>query len=79
MVEKMRSPESKVSRAKNKNLACDLRLPIFEKPLVERWPLKMSWHDAMRSFAPWREHYMRHFDSPEKRAGDKNPKRFSLL
>jgi hypothetical protein len=27
--------------------------------------LKMLWEDAMRSFAPLREYYMRHFDSPE--------------
>jgi hypothetical protein len=32
----------------------------------------------MRSFAPLREYYMRHFDSAEKRARDKNPERFSL-
>ena len=79
MVVKMRSPESKVSRAKNDNFACDLRLPVFEQPLIEPWPLKMSWEDAMRSFAPLREYYVRHFDSPEKRARNKNPERFSLL
>jgi hypothetical protein len=75
----MRSSGSKVSRVKNNNLACDLRLPVFDQPLIEPWPVKMSWEDAMRSFAALREHYMRHFDSPEKRARDKNPKRFSLL
>jgi hypothetical protein len=40
--------------------------------------MNISWEDAMRSFAPMREHYMRHFDSPEKRLRDKNPERFSL-
>ena len=79
MVVRMRSPESKVSPVKNNNLACDLRLPVFDEPLIERWPLKMSWEDAMSNFAPLREYYMRHFDSPEKRARDKNPKRFSLV
>ena len=79
MVEKMRSPESKVSRVKNNNLASDLRLPVFEQPTIEPWPLKMSWDDAMRSFTPLREYFMRHFDSPEKRARDKNSKPFSLL
>jgi hypothetical protein len=78
MVVKMRSPESKVSRVTNNSLACDLRLPVFDQPLIEVWPLNMSWEDAIRSFAPLREYYMRHFDSPEKRARDKNPKRFCL-
>jgi len=78
MVAKMRSPKSKSSRAKNNRLATDLRLPVFDQPLVEPWPMKMSWEDAMRSFAPLREHYMRNFDSPEKRLRDKNPERFSL-
>jgi hypothetical protein len=78
MVVKMRSVESKASRAKSKGLATDLRLPVFDQPLIEPWPMNISWEDAMRSFAPMREHYMRHFDSPEKRLRDKNPERFSL-
>jgi hypothetical protein len=78
MVEKMRSAESRVSRAKGKSLATDLRLPVFDEPLIEPWPLNMSWEDAMRSFAPFREDYMRRFDSPEKRLRQKNPARFSL-
>jgi hypothetical protein len=32
----------------------------------------------MRSFAPLRAYYMQHFDTPQKRARDKNPQRFSL-
>ena len=78
MVERMRSAESKVSRANAKRLATDLCLPVFDQPLIEPWPLNMSWEDAMRSFAPLREHYMRQFDSPEKRLCQKNPARFSL-
>jgi hypothetical protein len=74
----MRSPESKVSRTKSKTLASDLRLPIFDEPPIEPWPLKMSWEEAIRTFAPLREYYMQHFDSQEKRARDKNPERFSL-
>jgi len=38
----------------------------------------MSWADAVRSFAPYREHYMHNFDSPKKRLRDKNPKPFRL-
>ena len=78
MVVKMPSAESKASRAKSNRLACDLRLPVFDRPLIEPWPMKISWEDAMRSFASMREHYMRHFDSPEQRLRDKNPERFSL-
>jgi hypothetical protein len=55
-----------------------LRLPVFDQPLVEPWPMKMSWEEATRSFAPLRDHYVQHFDSPEKRLRDKNPQRFSL-
>jgi len=78
MVVKMRWPGSKVSQTKSNSLATDLRLPVFDQPLVEPWPLEISWEEAMRSFASLREYYMQHFDTPEKRARDKNPERFSL-
>ncbi len=78
MVGKMRSQESKASPATDRNLDCDLRLPVFDTPQIEPWPMKMSWEDAIRSFAATREHYMRHFDSPAKRFRDKNPVPFSL-
>ena len=78
MVAKMRLRKSKTSRASSKRLATNLRFPIFDQPQIERWPLKISWEDAMRRFASAREYYMRNFDSPEKRLCDKNPQRFSL-
>ena len=78
MVAKMPSPESKASHIKTNSLATDLCLPVFDQPLVEPWPVKISWAEAMRSFASLREYYMQHFDSPEKRVRDKNPERFSL-
>jgi hypothetical protein len=78
MVVKMRSPGSKASQTKNNRLATDLRLPVFDQPLVEPCQLKISWEEAMRSFAPLRAYYMQHFDTPQKRARDKNPQRFSL-
>jgi len=63
---------------KDNKLASDLNLPVFDKPLKEPWPMKMSWEDAMRCFATTREHYLKNFDSPEKRLRDKNPLRFRL-
>jgi hypothetical protein len=78
MVAKMRSQKSKPSLAQDKDLACDLHLPVFDEPLIEPWPMKMSWEDAVRSFAATREYYMRNFDSPEKRWRDKNPALFRL-
>jgi hypothetical protein len=78
MVVKMGLRKSKASPENNNGLSCDLRLPVFDQPLIEPWPIKMSWKEAMRSFSPWRDHYMQHFDSPEKRLRDKNPERFSL-
>jgi hypothetical protein len=74
----MRSQELKVSPGNTERLASDLRLPVFEESVAEPWPLKMPWEHAIRSFAPLREYYMHHFDSPEQRARDKNPERFSL-
>ena len=78
MVMKMRSDESKDLLVKAKPLATDFVLPVFEEPLREPWPLKMSWSDAMRHFAAARAHYMRHFDSPERRLREKNPERFRV-
>ena len=63
---------------KDKTLAADLKLPVFDVPLFDHSPSKMSWAEAMRCFGPLREQYMRDFDSPEKRLRDKNPVRFSL-
>ena len=74
----MRSKKSKESPATDKRLSCDLQLPVFDAPLIEPWPRQMSWSDAVRSFAPTREHYMREFDSPEQRWHDKNPVPFHL-
>ena len=73
----MPSPKSKPS-AKNNGVACDFELPVFEQPMVEHWPLAMSWMEAIRHFTPFREHYMRNFDAPEKRWRDKNPEPFRL-
>jgi hypothetical protein len=74
----MPSRSAKASREKRSKLATDLRLPLFDQPQIERSPMKMSWEDAMRNFAPVREQYMGEFDSPEKRLRDKNPERLSL-
>jgi hypothetical protein len=74
----MRSAKSKPSPGNANRLATDLRLPLFDQPQIEPWPLNMSWEDAMRSFAPLREYYMHHFDSAENRLRQKNPERFSL-
>ncbi len=78
MVVKMRSGKSKASSGTSNGLDHNLRLPVFDQPLVERWPMKISWENAVRSFASSRDHYMQHFDSAEQRARDKNPQRFSL-
>lgn len=78
MVMKMRFDESKISPVQNSSFATDFALPVFEEPQVELWPSRMSWAEAMRHFAPTREHYMRYFDSPERRLRDKNPKPFRV-
>lgn len=74
----MRSGESNTLNPDRSALAIDLNLPEFDAPQVEHWPSKMSWSEAMRSFAPARARYMREFDSPQQRLRDKNPERFRL-
>lgn len=51
---------------------------MFDEPIVEPWPLAISWSDAMRQLALFRDDYMQHFDSPDKRLADKNPVPFTL-
>jgi hypothetical protein len=38
----------------------------------------MSWEAVTDETEPQRQHYMKHFDSPEKRLRDKNPAKFRL-
>jgi len=52
--------------------------PVFDQPMVEPWPLALSWSQAMRQLAPFRDYYMEHFDSAEQRLADKNPEPFVL-
>jgi hypothetical protein len=74
----MRSPESTPSTPSRKPLSGDLALPIFYEPLIEPWPAKMSWLQAVRHFAASRAEYMRQFDSAEIRLREKNPAIFRL-
>lgn len=74
----MRSGESKNSVANHSTFAIDLNLPEFETRQVEHWPSKMSWSQAMQTFAAARARYMRDFDSPQQRLRDKNPEPFRL-
>jgi hypothetical protein len=78
-VAKVPSAESSNSANDDPSFAIDLNLPEFTARQVEHWPLKMSWSDAMRLFAPARERYLREFDSAEARWRDKNPARFRLF
>lgn len=78
MVEKMDSRESNNLPDKREPLASDIKLPVFDKPQIELWPVKMSWAAAMRHLALSRSHYMQRFDSPEKRLREKNPAPFVL-
>lgn len=52
--------------------------PVFDRPMVEHWPMSISWVDAIRQLAPFRDHYMKHFDSAEQRLAEKNPEPFVL-
>ena len=74
----MRSEESNNFDPDRSALAIDLNLPQFDESQIEHWPSKMSWSDAMRTFAATRARYMREFDSPQQRLRDKNPEPFRL-
>ena len=74
----MPSPESKPSAPTLPPLATDLNFPVFTEPMREHPPSKMTWEETIRYFAPLRDYYMRHFDSPEQRLRDKNPIPFRL-
>jgi len=74
----MDSRESKNLPDNRKPLASDFKLPVFDKPQIEPWPVKMSWAAAMRHLTPTRSQYMREFDSPEKRLREKNHTPFVL-
>jgi hypothetical protein len=57
----------------------DFDLPVFDKPQAEWWERpRVAWEDVMRQTAPFRDYYMRHHDSPERRLRDKNPAPFRL-
>jgi hypothetical protein len=56
----------------------ELNLPVFtEAPREHRG--NWSWEAVMRQTQPFRDYYIQHFDSPEKRLRDKNPEPFRLV
>jgi hypothetical protein len=78
MVERMRSRKSAASASNNNDHREIIELPVFDAMPAEHWPLQMSWSDAMRAFAPYRDYYLRRFDSPERRLRARNPEPFRL-
>jgi hypothetical protein len=78
MVAKMDSRDSNSSPNNSPPLAHDFDLPVFDKPQIEPWPVKMSWSQAMRHLAASRSHSIRDVTSPEERLRGKNPARFVL-
>lgn len=55
-----------------------LNLPVFEVPQQPHLLPGMTWNEVTDHTEPRRQFYMKHFDSPEKRLRDKNPKPFRL-
>jgi hypothetical protein len=53
-------------------------LPVFEGPAVEQRPANLSWEAVMRETELVRRYYRDHYDTPEKRLGDKNPEPFRM-
>jgi hypothetical protein len=75
----MDSKKSAVSAGSNNEDPGVIELPVFDAAPAEHWPSRMSWSDAMRAFAPYRDYYMRRFDSPERRLRARNPEPFRLV
>ncbi len=78
MVAKMDLPESETSRVNETPLAIDLNLPVFTEPMLEHWPSKTTWADAMRWFDRLNASVPHAKPSPEERLRDKNPEPFRL-
>jgi hypothetical protein len=74
----MRSRKSAASASNNNDHREIIELPVFDAMPAEHWPSRMSWSDAMRAFAPYRDYYLRRFDSPERRLRARNPEPFRL-
>ncbi len=55
-----------------------LRLPVFKTKPISHWPRKMSWEAVMRETEAFRQFYLKHYDSPERRLRNKNPKPFRM-
>jgi hypothetical protein len=53
-------------------------LPVFDKPQIERWPLDITWDQAIRAFDAQRKEYMRTHYSAADRLRGKNPEPFRM-
>lgn len=71
----MPSTESKNSQPADSGLP---GFPTFDQPMIEAWPLAMSWPDAVRQMAPFRDYNIKRYDTAERRFADKNPEPFVL-
>jgi hypothetical protein len=60
-------------------IGSSLRLrAIIERPRIERWPVDITWDQAMRMFDAQRKQYMRAYYSVADRLRDKNPEPFRM-
>jgi hypothetical protein len=55
-----------------------LDLPVFGTPQIDWHPGAVDWQTVIEETEPLRRYYLEHFDSPEKRLRDKNPKPFRM-
>lgn len=55
-----------------------LNLPVCDIPPRDHTQMKISWETVTAETEVQRRFYMEHYDSPEKRLGQKNPKPFRL-
>jgi hypothetical protein len=55
-----------------------LDLPVFRAPQSDWHPGAVDWQTVIEETEPLRRYYLEHFDSPEKRLRDKNPKPFRM-
>jgi hypothetical protein len=55
-----------------------LNLPVFDIPERDHGARKMSWEAVMAETEAQRRFSMEHYDSPEKRLRNKNPKPFRM-
>jgi hypothetical protein len=62
----------------NREILATFELPVFGRSQIDWHPGTVDWQTVIDETEPLRRYYLEHFDSPEKRLREKNPKPFRM-